>query len=95
MMGKKVLQYLDRTLRDICGNDEPFGGKVLILGGDWKQLPPVVEHGTREDQVDESIKMDPLFRNNFKTLRYFYFSHKLDSNIILSLTMLGHVVMRA
>jgi hypothetical protein len=53
-------------LRDVCDKDEPFGGKVIVLGGDWKQLTPVVEHGTREDQVGESIKMDSLFIENFK-----------------------------
>ena len=70
MLSKKVLHYLDRLLRDVCGNTKDFGGKTILLGGDWKQLPPVVEHGTREDQINESIKLDPLFRENFETLRY-------------------------
>jgi hypothetical protein len=69
MLSKKILHYLDRLLRDVC-SDNPFGGKVLVLGGDWKQLTPVVEHGTREDQVHESIKLDPLFKDNFAQLRF-------------------------
>ena len=72
MLNKKVLHYVDRLLRDICGNNKNFGGKTLILGGDWKQLPPVVEHGTREDQINASIKLDPLFSENFETLRYVF-----------------------
>lgn len=68
MLSRTVLQYLDRLLRDVCALDLPFGGKVLVLGGDWKQLCPVVEHGTREDQVAESIKSDELFQL-FETLR--------------------------
>lgn len=70
MLSRIVLQYLDRLLRDICGIDLPFGGKVVMLGGDWKQLCPVVEHGTREDQVAESIKSDALF-TLFEKLRYY------------------------
>ena len=64
-----MFRYVDRLLRDVCNNDEICGGKTLIFGGDFKQLTPVVEHGTREDQVAASIKMDPLFRENFETLR--------------------------
>uniref|UniRef100_A0A183CL30 ATP-dependent DNA helicase n=1 Tax=Globodera pallida TaxID=36090 RepID=A0A183CL30_GLOPA len=68
MLSNKVLRYIDRVLRDVCAENKPFGGKVIVLGGDWKQLTPVVEHGTREDQVQESIKIDPLFVDNFKQL---------------------------
>lgn len=69
MLSRKVLNYIDRVLKDICKNDEPFGGKVFILGGDWKQLTPIVEHGTREDQVQESIRMDNLFIDHFTQLK--------------------------
>ena len=69
MLCSVVLRYVDRLLRDITGIDAPFGNKTVILGGDWKQLAPVVEHGTREDQVAESIKMDPIFQR-FQTLRF-------------------------
>lgn len=72
MLSNKVLRYIDRMLRDLCSNDLPFGGKVLVLGGDWKQLAPVVPGGLHEDQINESIKMDPLFKN-FQKLRYLVF----------------------
>ncbi|KAL3115858.1 hypothetical protein niasHT_007158 [Heterodera trifolii] len=62
MLSSKVLRYIDRLLRDVCAMSLPFGGKVIVLSGDWRQLAPVVEHGTREDQVAESIKMDKLFK---------------------------------
>ena len=82
MLNKKVLRYVDRLLRDVCSNDQPFGGKTVLLGGDWKQLPPVVEHGTREDQINESIKSDPLFRENFETLRYVFSKDKCSLYIL-------------
>ena len=72
MLNKTVLRYVDRQLRDLCDGTKPFGGKVVILGGDWRQLVPVVEHGTKEDQIAASIKLDPLFKDNFETLRYVY-----------------------
>ena len=69
MLSNKILRYLDRLLKDVCQNEQDFGGKVIVLGGDWKQLAPVVEHGCREDQVAESIKVDPLFQK-FKEITY-------------------------
>ncbi|KAL3118683.1 hypothetical protein niasHT_006511 [Heterodera trifolii] len=62
MLSNTVLDYIDRLLRDVCANGRPFGNKVVVLSGDWRQLTPVVEHGTREDQVGTSIKMGALFR---------------------------------
>lgn len=70
MLSNKVFRYIDRTMRDVTGVAKPFGGKTLILGGDWRQLAPVVERGTREDQVQESIKMDRVFRSEFEKLRF-------------------------
>ncbi|XP_062100811.1 uncharacterized protein LOC133806736 [Humulus lupulus] len=42
-------------LRDITDVDVTFGGKVVILGGDFRQVLPVVRKGTREEQVRSSL----------------------------------------
>ncbi|XP_071699477.1 uncharacterized protein [Rutidosis leptorrhynchoides] len=42
MNDKKCFESLDRTLRDILDCDSlPFGGKSIILGGDFRQTMPV------------------------------------------------------
>ena len=72
MLSRKVLQFVNRQLQDIVHPSMkhlPFGGKVVLLGGDWKQLAPVVEQGTKEDQIFESIVLDSLFMDNFEWLR--------------------------
>ncbi|KAI5441846.1 hypothetical protein KIW84_011052 [Lathyrus oleraceus] len=33
MTNKNCLEALDRSLQDICSNNAPFGGKLLIMGG--------------------------------------------------------------
>ena len=72
MLHRDVLAYVDKLLRDVAPRDgsekKPFGGKCVILGGDWKQLCPVVIRGGRPEQVNASIKKDPLFKL-FTTLR--------------------------
>ena len=73
MLHKDVLKYISEMLCDlsISANNKilPFGGKVVIIGGDWKQLLPVVPGADWKGQLDASIKNSDLFKNSFKTLR--------------------------
>ncbi|XP_020249696.1 uncharacterized protein LOC109827146 [Asparagus officinalis] len=56
LMTKRVaIEILDRTLRDIMDQDEPFGGKVIVFGGDFRQVLPVVPRATRSQTVRESL----------------------------------------
>ena len=42
MNDRRFFEALDRTLRDILNNPEkPFGGKSIMLGGDFRQTLPV------------------------------------------------------
>ncbi|KAM6543360.1 hypothetical protein CsatB_007807 [Cannabis sativa] len=51
MTRKQHIETLDKMLRDINDSDTPFGGKVIIFGGDFRQVLPVVRKGTRQEQV--------------------------------------------
>ena len=42
MSPKLALEAIDDLLRDLMQSDDPFGGKQMILGGDFRQIPPVV-----------------------------------------------------
>ena len=42
MAHRYLLEALDRTLRDVTQLDQPFGGKVIVLGGDFRQTLPVI-----------------------------------------------------
>ena len=70
MLSRPNFHFIDRTLQDVCSNKRPLGDKVIIFGADWKQNAPVVENGNRDAQVNESIKLDPLFKDNFEILRF-------------------------
>jgi hypothetical protein len=45
MVHEHVADTVDRSLRDVMHDDRPFGGKTVILMGDFKQLLPVVRYG--------------------------------------------------
>ncbi|XP_042944515.1 uncharacterized protein LOC122278387 [Carya illinoinensis] len=55
MSRKQHIQALDKMLRDINDSELTFGGKVVIFGGDFRQVLPVVHKGTRQEHVDTSL----------------------------------------
>ena len=66
MAPRYALEVADWTLRDMINNNKPFGGKVFVLGGDFRQLLPVKVRGTRSETVNLSIKFCALWQHFFK-----------------------------
>ncbi|KAK4596818.1 hypothetical protein RGQ29_014731 [Quercus rubra] len=63
MVNRRALESLDRTFRDIMEVNLLFGGKVLILGGDFRQVLPVVPKGTKAEMIDACIVKSPLWKD--------------------------------
>jgi len=61
MTKRYAFEALDRTLKDILGfhfldkAEQPFGGKTVLLGGDFRQILPVIPKGRRHDIVQSCI----------------------------------------
>jgi ATP-dependent DNA helicase PIF1 len=68
-----ALKAVDRLLKEIMKSTKPFGGKVLLLGGDFRQTLPVVPHGSRSAIVEASLKFNAHWQK-FKILH-------LNSNV--------------
>ena len=62
MLHRYLLEALDRTLRDITENDKPFGGKVLILSGDFRQTLTVLPHASSAAIVDAALNRSHLWK---------------------------------
>jgi len=62
MKRRCLFDALDRTLRDIMETDKVFGGKVLLLAGDFRQILPVVRLGRRADVVDAALSRSALWQ---------------------------------
>ncbi|CAN1142591.1 hypothetical protein LINPERHAP2_LOCUS13161 [Linum perenne] len=58
MVHRLSFEAVDRTLFDIMNMPtegpcyKPFGGKIVILGGDFRQTLPIVPNGGREDNLN-------------------------------------------
>ncbi|XP_019160783.1 PREDICTED: uncharacterized protein LOC109157339 [Ipomoea nil] len=69
MMHKFCFEAQDRTMRDLMRFKNPrsydmtFGGKTVVLGGDFRQILPVIPKGTRQDIVRASISSSYLWKS--------------------------------
>ncbi|KAL0306164.1 UNVERIFIED_CONTAM: hypothetical protein Sradi_6033700 [Sesamum radiatum] len=67
MMHRYGFEAVSKTLKDLLKQNEnfsaekPFGGKLCILGGDFKQILPVVTKGRRESIVAASLHKSDIW----------------------------------
>lgn len=61
MTNKYALECVDRLIKDIMKNDLPFGGKTVLLSGDFRQTLPVVQRGSRSEIVNQTIKRSKIW----------------------------------
>ena len=61
MTNKLAFEALDRTLRDLTGKERPMGGMCMLLCGDFRQILPVIQGGTRGNIVDSCLKKSFLW----------------------------------
>ncbi|KAI5708509.1 hypothetical protein M8J77_024181 [Diaphorina citri] len=63
MAHRYIFEMLDRSLRDLMNSETPFGGKIFLCSGDFRQIAPVVEKArTPLDVVCVSLRASPLWR---------------------------------
>ncbi|RCN31185.1 hypothetical protein ANCCAN_23039 [Ancylostoma caninum] len=63
MAPKQALEAVDKLLRDITQTDLIFGNKIMLLGGDFRQVLPVVRKGGRGEMIAACIKNSQLWHH--------------------------------
>jgi len=63
MTSRYALEIIDRMLRDIMNNNLSFSRKIIVLGGNFKQLSPIKVHGTQSEIVNHSIKFSSTWKH--------------------------------
>lgn len=55
----QVLKIIDKLLKDVCSDVHkkhlPFAGKTILLCGDFRQILPVMTHGTRTTLIENCV----------------------------------------
>jgi hypothetical protein len=68
MLHKFQLEAMDRTLRDITSDERPFGGRILVLSGDYRQCLCVVPGASRAGVVATCLHKSHLW-NQFEIMK--------------------------
>ena len=61
MLHRFVFECVHRPMCDLLKNDKPFGGKVMLLGGDFRQVLPVIRHGSQADIIESNLQRSFLW----------------------------------
>ena len=59
---RAAIDAVDRCLRDVRGIDRPFGGLPTLLGGDFRQTPPVLRHVERSGFPAHTLKASRVWK---------------------------------
>ncbi|XP_078443457.1 uncharacterized protein LOC144712871 isoform X2 [Wolffia australiana] len=69
MMHCHVFETLDRSIRDVMKTTNPylenvpFGGKVVVMGGDFRQMLPVIQKGSRAMIINSALNRSEIWRH--------------------------------
>ncbi|KAF5463233.1 hypothetical protein F2P56_019163 [Juglans regia] len=80
MSRKEAIEALDKRLKDINDSELSFGGKVVVFGGDFHQILPMVQKGTRQQQIDASLVSSYLWQ----TLTKFHLTENMRARLDLN-----------
>ena len=73
MMDYKVLDLIERYLRELMQCNKRFGGKLILLMHDFRQILPVILRGSRASVVSASVKFSDNWEN--------FTAHSLTENM--------------
>ena len=62
MVSASLLAAIDRTLRDVAQNNIPFGGKLMLIGGDFRQILPITTKVSPQHAYYACLKSSPLWK---------------------------------
>ena len=61
MCKRSAIEALNDFLRDLMNSDKIFGGKVIVLWGDFRQTLPVVCKGSQSETIATSLINSPIW----------------------------------
>ncbi|XP_074358165.1 uncharacterized protein LOC141697602 [Apium graveolens] len=73
MTHRHCFEALDKSLRDILSTryedsrSKPFGGLIVVCGGDFRQILPVIPQGERADIIDASLNSSYFWNTSKST----------------------------
>nr|XP_027082661.1 uncharacterized protein LOC113704998 [Coffea arabica] len=66
MAKKETIEAFDELLKDLMETADPFGGKVVVFGGDFRQPLPVIQGATKDQLIQASLLHSSLWSKMHK-----------------------------
>lgn len=63
MAYKYSLEVLNWSLKNFNRNEKIFGGTLILLSGDFKQILPVIPSSTYADEINDCLKSSILWQS--------------------------------
>ncbi|CAN6708141.1 unnamed protein product [Malus baccata var. baccata] len=82
MTYRHAFEELDRTFRDLTYIDLPFGGKIMIFGGDFRHVLPVIRKGTKSELIQTSV-VKASFWSHVKILKLKQNMRSINDHVIM------------
>ncbi|PAV78888.1 hypothetical protein WR25_13196 [Diploscapter pachys] len=61
MVPKYAIELIDRKLRELTDVNLPFGRRIFIIGGDFRQILPIQKHAGRNELISLSVVNSELW----------------------------------
>ena len=58
-----MFEAVDQCLQELMQDPRPFGGKAVLLGGDFRQIPPVLRYIDRDAVASHTLVALPWWRD--------------------------------
>ena len=63
-----ALDAIDKLVKELTGENIPFGGKIFVLGGEFCQFLSVIPHGSQTTTIENCLKRSPIWQH-FKIVK--------------------------
>uniref|UniRef100_A0A0N4ZGE7 ATP-dependent DNA helicase n=1 Tax=Parastrongyloides trichosuri TaxID=131310 RepID=A0A0N4ZGE7_PARTI len=64
------LKYIDRAFSFVLRDRRPFGGKLIVLGGDFRQCLPIIKGATTEQLIQSTILCSRYFIHGYQVKKF-------------------------
>ncbi|XP_012829401.1 PREDICTED: uncharacterized protein LOC105950580 [Erythranthe guttata] len=92
MANRHSIEAFEALLADICDSPLPFGGKIVLFGGDFRQTLPIVVNGSRASMITASLVSSALWGGIHRMQLCQNMRAKEDPNFIDLLLRIGNGV---
>uniref|UniRef100_A0A0N4Z7F6 ATP-dependent DNA helicase n=1 Tax=Parastrongyloides trichosuri TaxID=131310 RepID=A0A0N4Z7F6_PARTI len=70
MISTIQLRYIDRAFSYALNDIRPFGGKLMILEGDFRQCLPIIKNATTEQLIQSTIVCSKFFTHGYQVKKF-------------------------